>query len=837
MKHCLYALLTAALIFQPLPAASQTPVQPSPPNAQAAPARSETESKAVAIEELLPATTMLFVATTNLSGLLEGFKRLEAVKTLSARLPKSEREGEGNPLDLATRFLGMGIKDAAVLDDARLGLAFLQPDFPPELTVATDLSPRATSRQKLADADALRIPDPQFIAFIEAGSPEHAKQAREQFITYFSETFTDLGKPADAKAVKEAKYKGASVERFKNGWLGALIGGTFVMGEAAAIERIIRLRAATDAEHLSDNQDYVQSRARLLTPTGLFAWVNGRTLDAYTALARKNVPGFLSAISGSLFAPEAIRSIALASTFERGGVTDRLIVSLNPAKKNLLGTLFGGPATDFRATRYIPAGTPALISHSFDFTRLYDELIVPVVFGAMAEAEAYQQAYREMAARQAEKKESQKRQDSDEDEARLSEEVMLKARERMQQPEFINGIVAGMEKRVGLKFREEIARCLSHEVTFAYEIPATSPEDKQTHMAALIGLRDREAAKTAINKLIAYQIGSLNSAVQSSDEETGNATPPKEKSDEELKKEQQQRLAMISLLPRESYKQAEILRIDAIFDLFGIAYVEDYLIIADSTDTIKRLIDTAENNDGIGREANFNAAVSGLPATAVSRVWFGPKYFDDMLSSFVRLWAARPPGSSDAAPLNLPATVAGFVESSDDSIRLEAFTPIGVAGMFAFDSLSDQVRSGTARNEHDAQTLLRTAAVVQRRYAAQHQDQYATLDELIRFQQEHPVMNDADGSKSPEEAANIAYRRDLRAFRAGQNNYRYALNLRPDKKGFEATATPVSYGRNGRHSFFIDESGRLRRANKQGSLADASDELVTDDSGAMDKDN
>ncbi|MFN7945963.1 MAG: hypothetical protein U0Z53_11465 [Blastocatellia bacterium] len=833
MKHYLYALLTAALIFQPLPAVSQTPVQQSPPGAQAAPSRSETESKAVAIEELLPATTMLFVATTNLSGLLEGFKRLEAFKTLSARLPKSEREGEDNPLDLATRFLGMGIKDAAVLDDARLGLAYLQPDFPPELTVATDASRRATTRQRLADADALRIPDPQFIAFIEAGSPEHAKQAREQFITYFSENFTDLGKPAEAKPVKDAKYKGASVERFKNGWLGALIGGTFVTGEAAAIERIIRLREATDVEHLSDNQNYVQSRARLLTPTGLFAWVNGRTLDAYTSLATKNVPGFLSAISGSLFAPEAIRSIALASTFERGGVTDRLLVSLNPAKKNLLGTLFGGPATDFRATRYIPAGTPVLISHSFDFTRLYDELIVPVVFGAMAEAEAYQKAYREMAARQAEKKETQQREVGDEDEARLSEEVMLKAREQMQQPEFINGIVAGMEKKVGLKFREEIARCLSHEVTFTYEIPATSPEDKQTHLAAFIGLRDREAAKTAINKLAAYLIGSLNSVVPSSDEEPGNAAQQKEKSDEELKKEQQQRLAIISLLPRESYKQAEIIRLDA----FDIAYVEDYLVIADSADTIKRLIDTAENNDGIAREANFNAAMSGQPASAVSRVWFGPKYFDDMLSSFVRLWAARPPGSIAAAPLNLPATVAGFVESSDDSIRLEAFTPIGVAGMFAFDSLSDQVRAGTSRNEHDAQSLLRTAAVVQRRYAAQHQDQYATLDELIRFQQEHPVMNDTDGHKSPEEAENIAYRRDLHALRAGQNNYRYALKLRPDKKGFEATATPVSYGRNGRHSFFIDESGKLRRASKQGSPADASDELVTDDSGATDKDN
>jgi hypothetical protein len=50
--------------------------------------------------------------------------------------------------------------------------------------------------------------------------------------------------------------------------------------------------------------------------------------------------------------------------------------------------------------------------------------------------------------------------------------------------------------------------------------------------------------------------------------------------------------------------------------------------------------------------------------------------------------------------------------------------------------------------------------------------------------------------------------------------------LKPHGKGYEATATPIKYGRQGRKSFFIDETDKLRGADKQGAEATASDEVV-----------
>ncbi|HWQ35015.1 MAG TPA: DUF3352 domain-containing protein [Blastocatellia bacterium] len=827
MKHCIHALLLLGLLLQPLSA--QQSAQSEPKKPEAAP-RSETAVKTIPIEELLPVNTFFIALTSNLAGLVEGFRRLEAARTLAARLPKADRESEENPLEQAARFLSLGIRETDILSESRVGLAYLKPDFPEaEPAEAAKKAEAAGGRRTpVAEADKNKIPDPHFVAFIEAGSPEHAAKAREQFVAYFSENFTDLGRAAEAKPVRDQKFKGAAVERFKNGYLGTIIGTTFIVGEPAAIESIIRLQQKTGAEHLSDNPEFIQARAKLMVPTGLFAWVNGGTLDTYTELATVNVPSFINSVAGSLFAPGAIKGVALASTFERDGVVDRLIVSLDPGRKNLLSTFFSGPSLDFRSTRYIPSGTQVLINHSLDFTRLYNDLIVPVVFGAMAETEAYKIASREVARRAARKGAARRGEENQDDEREMSE-ALEKARAQTQQPGFINTIIARMEKEYGLKFREEIVRCLANEVTIAYQIPPAAPEDKQEHLAAFIGLRDREAAKTAISKVIAYAFGALGSSFGANEknadsDETDQPSAAKEKTEEQLRQEQAQRLALMQTLPRETYKQAEIISLMA----FAIAYVEDYLVIADSTGTIKRMIDNAESDNGLVRDANFNAAMTGIPGSSGSRVYVGPKYFDAMLSSFVKAWSVRTADRQASALFNLPATAAGFAEADERTIRLEVFTPIGIPAMFVFDSFGDQLRSEAARNESEAQLALRTVATLEKHFAAQHDSRYATLDELIRFQKENPPPKPDDLKLTSEERERLEFNRDLSALREAKNNYRLELKLRPGSKGFEATATPVRYGRNARHSFFIDESGKLRRANKDGEPATASDELVSE---------
>ena len=51
--------------------------------------------------------------------------------------------------------------------------------------------------------------------------------------------------------------------------------------------------------------------------------------------------------------------------------------------------------------------------------------------------------------------------------------------------------------------------------------------------------------------------------------------------------------------------------------------------------------------------------------------------------------------------------------------------------------------------------------------------------------------------------------------------YKVELNASADK--FEATATPKTYGKTGRRSFFINESGTIRAADRKGQPATAED--------------
>ena len=54
----------------------------------------------------------------------------------------------------------------------------------------------------------------------------------------------------------------------------------------------------------------------------------------------------------------------------------------------------------------------------------------------------------------------------------------------------------------------------------------------------------------------------------------------------------------------------------------------------------------------------------------------------------------------------------------------------------------------------------------------------------------------------------------------------YKVELSASSEKFEATATPKTYGKTGRRSFFIDESGTVRAADRKGQPADSSDPKV-----------
>jgi hypothetical protein len=85
------------------------------------------------------------------------------------------------------------------------------------------------------------------------------------------------------------------------------------------------------------------------------------------------------------------------------------------------------------------------------------------------------------------------------------------------------------------------------------------------------------------------------------------------------------------------------------------------------------------------------------------------------------------------------------------------------------------------------------------------------------------------GEVSPDQASLVD--EHLAAGEQGGYRFRYrnASGADPDNTSFEISATPFEYGKAGRRSFFLDTTGKIHAADKQGALATASDPLLSDE--------
>lgn len=905
------------VVFLSIISFAQQPAAPSPPVTSASPVTKPADSPSaisqnvtVAIEDLLPSSVSMYFVTSNLSGLVNGLKSLEAYQVLAARLPEADRKAKDNPLDEAARMLGGGITDAELLNEVRIGLATVVGNNPEN---QQDPSVRALTEQLSKNPDtqllgmeiqdlnmASTIVQTGVVIFVEAANPQQVQKARAPFMKLFSELYQDLGKPEDARPLADKKFGDAKVERYQNGYVGTTIGQVFIMGQEMAVEKVLAMRRDVSAAKFTEDANIIRLRSQMGT-TGAINYYSGSSAIAqYEQTARQMMTGIIGTIANAVAEPGSISSLGWSMNFEREGVVDRLVIGLNSQKKNFVSTLFSGPSLDFSSLKHIPAGTQIVFHHSMDFAKLYDDLIVPAGFGSVAFTEAYAKAVEELrGADKADANPDKDKPEPTEEEAeaiaRITQEARKKAEELSKKPEFLHPIIQRYEKRVGLKFREEIVSSLGNEIAVAYDIPLqidqqTSGEQKKKteRVAVFIGIRNREAARNVLNKLIAFGFSAAaNPSGNAADAETGDDKGKKteeQKSEEQLKQEQAQKDTMVaSMIPRSTYKNAEILQVIVL--AFGIT--DEHVIIADSSDTIKALIDNPTTGTPMTQDSRYALALAGAPASSGMRLYVTPKYFDEMLNDFVSIWAAKPPEQKGNPPLNISATVAGYAESTSDALKIEMFSPAGITQMIGLNVYGDDVKSKGRSNEYEALGLIRALAEAEKDYAEKHKGRYASVDELIRYRkintavvssgdEANPGAPVVDFSNPPPppmltvrvqrrnsrssndkagealEAANAAAEAakeasedsrnyveqqingELLKWRKAKNNllekdsYRLEFKLKPNGRGYEMHAVPVVYGRKGRRSFFVDEKGKIYAADKNGEPATDNDEIEAD---------
>ena len=756
----------------------------------------------VPIEDLLPADTLAYVATSNLAGLQHSFQLLDAYKVAKARLPKEELEAGDNPLDTVSRFLSFGVEDARVLEGTRLGFAVLLPELPEE----TEEQKKARAEKSMTRSP---MPEPLILLFLEGTRIEDARQAREQLLAYYNDNFQPIGKLSDSK---QTDYKGHKLDRFKDGQVGMWFGATYVLSPPAAIDRLLTLRADRRAERLTDDQGFMRTRTQMMPQTGLFAYLNGKPLNHLLTsflggLGGSGMGGGGGIFSSFLAGVEGIESVALASTFDREGMVDRLHINFDPAKKNLLATFFSGPKSEFKAAQFIPAGTEILVSHSLDWVKFYDDFFVKTFYGMMASQEVMQKYYaEEEVKRKAAEANNQKPPEPNYEEmqkrlaAEITEEKLAKATKERE---------AQMNQELGFVLRDELAKDLSNEITVAYGIPkltiaAVDDEGKKKDdegWAVFIGIKDRVATQQALIKTFAYFTGGMMNPANLDDEQN-----PPPKTEEQRKQEREMRnqnaQSAWAMMPTEIYKKVEIKSVFAAY----LGFSDEFMIVADSKETIKQMLDLSESGRALAGDYNYSRAMNGV-GSATTKVFVGPKMFDGLLNDFIKSWVKNPATMEDdpsaRSPLNVPATIAAAIEAEATSIKLEAFSPLGIAGTVALWSFGGDVRQGTERKETEARYKLRELAKAEKTYARKHLNRYATPETLAKIKS----TSFKDESLKDE-----------------TNNYKFEFKLKPGAKGYEATATPIKYGRQGRLSFFINESGKIHSADKQGAVATAADE-------------
>ncbi|MGB7925220.1 MAG: hypothetical protein WCF57_18425 [Pyrinomonadaceae bacterium] len=231
----------------------------------------------------------------------------------------------------------------------------------------------------------------------------------------------------------------------------------------------------------------------------------------------------------------------------------------------------------------------------------------------------------------------------------------------------------------------------------------------------------------------------------------------------------------------------------------ALSFMDDFLVVSTDISALRAVADAAENNQTLATNPTFKNATGWQSGRMLSQVYLSEEFtnrqgketfvkFDDKLQEFLTRFNPKPS----------PITHAAFQDGS--GIFHELHLPkdtvaLMMAGLTSNDSLSPM-----AENEMRAVHVLMSIRGAQTAYKdTKGKGSYATREQLISEE----LM-----SKS----------------RLEIEGYRIEITATGDK--FEATATPTEYGKTGRQSFFMDESGIIRGGDHSGQPATADDKSL-----------
>jgi hypothetical protein len=236
--------------------------------------------------------------------------------------------------------------------------------------------------------------------------------------------------------------------------------------------------------------------------------------------------------------------------------------------------------------------------------------------------------------------------------------------------------------------------------------------------------------------------------------------------------------------------------------VFAYAFIGDFLVLSPDAAATRHVVDVYAEHQTLSSNSHFRNSTRWQPRQVVGQVYIGP----DMVERYNPITGTS--GSpvnekmreflSQLNPVIEPVTYA--LSNDGQGPFHELHIPKSLITLITAGIVSGAEESPLLTNESIAKSLLQTVASAEATFQSTKGDgRYGTLEELL-----------AEGLIS----------KDL------LEKYGYKIGVSVSSNRFEAIAIPVEYGRTGRISFFVDESGVLRGGDHAGGAATLSDKPV-----------
>jgi hypothetical protein len=233
--------------------------------------------------------------------------------------------------------------------------------------------------------------------------------------------------------------------------------------------------------------------------------------------------------------------------------------------------------------------------------------------------------------------------------------------------------------------------------------------------------------------------------------------------------------------------------------LFAYAFVGEFLILSPDAQLTRHLVDSYLTHQTLSSDNHFRNFTRWQSRQVLGQVYVAPSLVEQY-SSLMIMGGRRAERFGDAlARINPVIDPLTYSLTNDGLGPLhELHVPKNLLQMLVVNTARANEEAPLQRNEATTKFVLERVAAAEARFqSTTGAGRYGTLEELLEA-----------GIISKELLQNSAY----------------TIQVNVSGNKFEATAIPVEYGKTGRISFFIDETGVLRSADRGGGAATVADE-------------